>query len=191
MYVIRNKQTKELVYIDYRKSSDIISGEEVYPKFSSDDMELGRTDKKYIPVHFKIDDNGIVHKLSVTEQLADGLIELEPTEKILDEKVVVKSIEEQVEDGICTLDDFRQQMIEYYSSLAFQKRRELMPDYKLENTALGIYDEETILSYKETVQAFRNEFYRIKELINKSDSINDIRNITANYPEKTVSVHDK
>ena len=60
------------------------------------------------------------------------------------------------------------ELVKSLSSRALDERRAVMPDYKLQNAALGIYDSATTAAIKSKCEAYRNEFYRVKELIEAS-----------------------
>ena len=127
----------------------------------------------------------IVEK-TFSEQVAEGLIELASNQKLVGEEIVEKTSREMFDEGLITLDEFKRERIQYYSRVAFQKRNSIIPDYKLQNAALGIYDEQTTANYKATVQAFRDEFYRIKALIEEAETIDEIEAITENFPKEIV-----
>lgn len=71
--------------------------------------------------------------------------------------------------------------LNYFSQRAFDVRSEILPDYKLINAGLGIYDDAETLHIADLVKAFRNEFYRLKKLIDISNDIEYINNLTDNY----------
>jgi hypothetical protein len=66
------------------------------------------------------------------------------------------------------LDATKEELIESLSDRALEERRAVMPDYKLQNAALGIYDAEVTAVIKETCEKYRNEYYRVRELITKA-----------------------
>ena len=59
-----------------------------------------------------------------------------------------------------SLDDVKQSKIQYFSSLSFERREEVLPEYKLVNAGLGIYDEEEVVRIVNIVKKYREEFYR-------------------------------
>jgi len=85
------------------------------------------------------------------------------------------------EPYIPLLADLKEQRIEFYSQLAFEKRAEIVSDYKLTNASLGIYSEEETAQYKDIVMRFRTEFYRLKALVEACISIDELNNIVENY----------
>ena len=85
------------------------------------------------------------------------------------------------EPYIPLLADLKEQRIEFYSQLAFEKRAEMVPDYKLTNASLGIYSEQEVLRITNLVKAFRTEFYRLAELVNNCLTIEELNLIEDNY----------
>jgi len=85
------------------------------------------------------------------------------------------------------LAEYKTQQIESCNQLSFQIRNVFLPDYKLINAGIDVYEDDnpgTKLKYKKTVQAFRTEFYRISGLINSATTNNEIDIIVsgANFP---------
>lgn len=80
-----------------------------------------------------------------------------------------------------TIEEIKTSMINQYSNLSFIKRQELLPDYKLINGALGVYGEEKKQLYIEIVNAFRNEYYRLKNLVDQSETKEELDGITTNF----------
>lgn len=93
------------------------------------------------------------------------------------------STRELLGEGLLTLEDVKKERIQYFSDLAFEKRRAIVPDYEMLNAALGIYDEQETAALKEIVRAFREEFYRLKNLIKNAATIEEIESIKDNFPE--------
>jgi hypothetical protein len=79
-------------------------------------------------------------------------------------------------------------LINYFSNLSFQIRSQLVPEYKLQNAVLGIYDEKTLASYRITIQRFRDEFYRIKEAIESAKTLEELKAVKADFPTEIISV---
>ena len=88
-------------------------------------------------------------------------------------------------NGICQT--LKKRAIHHYSDLAFTRRKALIPDYKLQNAGLGIYDADLASTYQVTVKAFRDEFYRIKAEIEKAKTVEAVEAVKANYPEAIIS----
>ena len=80
-----------------------------------------------------------------------------------------------------TLDELKQQKIEYFSQLAFEDRAKVLPEYKLINASLGVYDATETARIKGIVEAFRTEFYRLEALCKQAKSVEELEGIEANY----------
>lgn len=187
MHVVRNIETREVLHIDYTDSEKALPPEQVYEEFDSSKMELGWTDKQYIPGYFSIDESGLIIELAIGEAVEQGLYKLEPEQRLKNGEITEMTKEELVNEGLSTIDKLKEEMIEYFSQLSFGKRRELIPDYKLENAAIGVYDKQRLSEYKATIQAFRDEFHRLAALIKKAKSAKYLEKITPNYPESIIS----
>jgi hypothetical protein len=59
----------------------------------------------------------------------------------------------------------------------------LIPDYKLQNAALGIYDKQTAAAYRATVNAFRAEVHRLEKEIESASTLGELRSIEPKFPE--------
>jgi hypothetical protein len=75
----------------------------------------------------------------------------------------------------------KNEAIEEISAMSFVMRNKIVPDYKLVNAALGIYSDSEKQSFFNVVSAFRNEFYRLKEMIESSSTIEEIDDIVKNH----------
>ena len=89
------------------------------------------------------------------------------------------------------LEDYKKERIEYVNQLSFQIRDKFLPDYKLINAGIDVYEDEapgTKVKYKQTVKAFRVEFYRLKGLIESATTNDEVDTIVAseNYPTAIV-----
>ena len=80
-----------------------------------------------------------------------------------------------------TLDELKQQKIEYFSQLAFDERAKILPEYKLINASLGVYDAVETARIKGIVEAFRTEYYRLEALCKQAKSIEELEGIEDNY----------
>ena len=80
-----------------------------------------------------------------------------------------------------TLDEVRANKISYFSQLAFDERAKILPEYKLINASLGVYDATETARIKGIVEAFRTEFYRLKALCENANTTNELELIEANY----------
>lgn len=77
-------------------------------------------------------------------------------------------------------------LIDYFSNLSFQMRERVVPDYKLQNAVLGVYDEKTLASYRTTIQRFRDEFYRLKEAIESAKTLEELKAVKADFPTEII-----
>ena len=61
----------------------------------------------------------------------------------------------------------KEKLLASLSRQSFEERRAILPDYKITNALQGVddYPAAVVTSYKNTSNAFRNEYYRIKVLI--------------------------
>ena len=214
MYVVRNRKSTAVIHVNHAPLSQELSGKEVYFKFNPNSMEIGKSDLPEMPEQFHIDKKGMIVELSLqekvecgivelkpeekaegneivekslSERVADGLISLEPGQKLTGEEIVSKTTREMLDEGLIALEKYKQDRTNYYSRLAFEKRSSLIKDYKLLNVALGIYDSKTTANYRATVQAFRDEFYRIKKIIKEAKTVKRIDGIREGFPKKIVT----
>jgi len=81
------------------------------------------------------------------------------------------------------LDIEKARKIEYFNQLSFELRNNILPDYKLTNASLGVYAEQTSGQYLSLIQNFRTEFYRLKDLIENAESVEEVNCIEADFPE--------
>ena len=80
-----------------------------------------------------------------------------------------------------TLDEVRANKIQYFSQLAFDERAKVLPEYKLINASLGVYDATETARIKSIVEAFRTEYYRLEALCKQAKSVEELELIEANY----------
>ena len=80
-----------------------------------------------------------------------------------------------------SLDELKQQRINYFSQLAFDERAKILPEYKLINASLGVYDATETARIKAIVEAFRTEYYRLEALCKQAKSVEELELIEANY----------
>lgn len=81
----------------------------------------------------------------------------------------------------------KEALIQSYSARSFQLRDELIPDYKLQNAALGIYDKKTVATFSATVQGFRQEFKRLEKAIVAAKTLTRLKSIKAKFPDNILS----
>ncbi len=212
MLIIQNKKTKELLYSKLDVVELATTVVELLPSYDASKMEFGISELDTLPDHFKIEkeriielsfeemiDEGIVpitsvQKIvkgslqikSVKEQLDEGTIKLLPNQKLDKNEIVDKSPLELCESNLIELSDFKEIRLTEFSNLSFQKREKLIPDYKLQNASLGVYDEQKIENYRKTISAFRAEFKRIESKIKEAKNSEEIEKIRARFPEKII-----
>lgn len=182
MHVIRDKKTAQVLYVDYSHSESAKQAENVYPAFDADKMEIGWTPESYIPAWFDIDKKGNIKEISLDEAAERGLYQLEPGQKLVKGRIVDMDNAELVAEGLLKLDDIKRDLTEYYHALSFARRNELIPDYKLNNAALGVYDDKRLADYRATIQAFRDEVKRITGLVEAAKSAAELEAIEERFP---------
>ena len=87
------------------------------------------------------------------------------------------------EPYVPSLEELKASKIEYFSQLAFDKRSEILPEYKLINASLGVYTNEETLQIKSIVESFRTEFYRLKSLCESAFNETELNSIVDNYDQ--------
>jgi hypothetical protein len=131
-------------------------------------------------------DNQTIVAKTIPKLVADGTIKLQPNQKLDGDTIVLKTDREMLDEGVMTLDEFKQKRIQYYSNLSLAQRQVFLPDYKLQNVALGLYDDAKVNIFKATVQAFKDEFNRLEGLVKQAPDANAVDAIAPNYPDKLV-----
>ncbi|MEK6210040.1 MAG: hypothetical protein AABM64_06660 [Pseudomonadota bacterium] len=187
MHLIRDKKSKQVLFIDYAATADPQPGAAVYPAFDPATMEVGWTDQSYIPAFHDIDAAGRVVELDLDEAARRGLYQPDPTQKLVGGKLVAKSDKELVAEGLLDLAAMKAQAIEACSKAALELRAKLIPDYKLQNAALGVYDDDRLPAYRATIEAFRAEVHRLEAAIEKAKTLQDLRAITPKFPDSIIS----
>jgi hypothetical protein len=131
------------------------------------------------------EDEKIITK-SLEQLLEEGLIKLTPNQRIGNGQIVTYSDDRMLEQGLIDLDEYKQRRITELSDLAFTLREELIPEYKLLNASMDIYGETEKAVFLSTVQAFRDEFYRLKSLIKQAPDLDAVKAVKEDYPRKLV-----
>jgi len=212
MYIVRDKKTKQIIHENPAPLSQQLSDKEIYFKFDPKQMEIGKLEGDF-PEHYKVDEDGMVVALTLeekvsegiyllnphekveqdaiiektlSEKVAQGLIDISPNQKVLGGEIVEKNLQEMLEEGVMSLDEIKAQKIEEFSSIALSLRSSILPDYKIQNALMGIYGEKKAQTYKATVERFRNEFFRLKEEVEKTKTLKAIEAIKGNFPEEIV-----
>lgn len=87
------------------------------------------------------------------------------------------------EPYVPSLEEVRENKIQWFSQLAFNKREAIIPQYRIDNAIYGIYGEEEIVRIRRIIQDFRLEFYRLKGLCESATTINELNSIEDKYGE--------
>ncbi len=182
MHVIRETGSGRVLHIDHSRSAAPRPGHEVYADFDPETMVVGWTAQRHVPIHFDIDGAGRIVELSLDEAAAAGRHELAPTQKLVDGRIVDKSEQELIEQGQLELAALKRRAVEELSAASFACRQAILPDYKLQNALLGIYDEATVAAFRATVQAFRAAFHRAREAIEAAPDLAGLRAVRAEFP---------
>lgn len=115
MYVVRNRQTQEVVHVNPAPISQELSPNQVFARFDPETMEIGHIDGR-LPEHFRIVESGDIVELSLSEKVADGILKLSPRQKIVgegsEERIVDKSTQELLDDGLLTHEEIREREIQ-------------------------------------------------------------------------------
>lgn len=186
MYVIRKKDSKATIHIDSQPAHCLVSGSTIYPEFDEENMELGWTDKNYIPAYYDIDAEGRLKEIPIEEAASRSWHQLAPTQELVDGKIVTKDEDRLIKEGLLDLAALKAQLAENVSRAAFEQRARLIPDYKLQNAALGVYADDRPEKYRATIAAFRDEVHRIEEAILRAKTAKELRSIRPNFPEAIV-----
>lgn len=79
-----------------------------------------------------------------------------------------------------SLDDVKQSKIQYFSSISFEYREQVLPEYKMVNAGLGIYNAEEVARIVDIVKKYREEYYRCKTAVEQATTIEQIEAIEYN-----------
>ncbi len=111
MYIVVDKNTNRIIHINNAPLSQNLSDKEVYFDFNPDTMKIGKTDD-VLPEHWVIDDNGYIREMTIQEKVKVGIIKLGKTQKVLNGKIVDKSIDELYKEKITSLEEYRLKKLE-------------------------------------------------------------------------------
>jgi hypothetical protein len=154
MYIVIDKETKKVLWKNPAPLSQKLTPDQVWTEFKQDSMFIA-TCERDLPQHWKVDDNF---------------------------NIVEATLEDKVNSGVIKLEYAKTELKQQYSNMSHLIRHSIIPDYKLINCSLGIYDKEYTKKIKKTIQAFRKEFYRIEKEISIAKTVDDLKNITPNFP---------
>jgi hypothetical protein len=121
---------------------------------------------------------------TVKELLQERIITLDDIPYMIEAGEITLSLEELYNEGSLTFANYQELKIRQFSDLSLKGRYTFLPDYKIQNGLLGIYDGQTTANIKYTLEVFRNEFYRLKELVETAQSLTEVLAIQANYPRE-------
>ena len=93
-----------------------------------------------------------------------------------------------IEPYIPTLEESIRFKVDAFSRESFENRERILPEYKLTNCALGIYDAEETERIRNIVISFRNEFYRLKALCEACTSIEELNAVHNDYGSITINI---
>ena len=103
--MIRNKTTFEILVYHCVAYDPQITATDFYDSFNPETMEMAWTQGKAepFPTYFSIDKECKAVALTLEQAIAEGYLELQPEEKIVDNTVVHKSKQELVDEGLLEL----------------------------------------------------------------------------------------
>ena len=90
-----------------------------------------------------------------------------------------------IEPYIPTLEESIRFKVDAFSRESFESRERILPDYKITNSSLGIYDQATTNKILNTVVSYRTEFYRLKALCEACTSIEELDAVHSDYSSIT------
>lgn len=102
MYIVREKQTKRVLFHNPIQENTELQETEIYPKFNLETMEMGWVDSETIPKYFVIKDKKAII-LNLVEAVEQGFLSLQPHQKVENNQIVEKSLLEKHQEGILTL----------------------------------------------------------------------------------------
>jgi|GEM_PF-6201753 hypothetical protein len=160
MYIIIDRKSKKILHMCNSRPGEDKQPQELMPDFDPKTMEFGRAPEQYIAEKFVIE-NGVVRNIE------DEAVQLAATTK------------ESVAEA-------RERRLRSFSALSLALRKNILPDYKLQNAALGIYDAEETATIRATVEAFRAEYHRLEKELEKARSLKTIEAVEAKFPTALV-----
>ena len=105
MYVIRDKTSFEAIIYHYVEYDSQITATDFYDSFDPETMEMAWTqgETESFPSYFNIDQDHKAIALTLEEAVTEGYLQLQSEEKIVDDKIVLKSNQELVDEGLLKL----------------------------------------------------------------------------------------
>lgn len=160
MYVIRNRKSGKILHVAQSHPGEEREASEVYPDFDPETMEFGRSESTSIPAWFDI---------------VDGKVQpLEPPEP------------RALKGKPPRLYELKETAVAELSRMSVELRQQLIPDYKVQNATLGLYDEERTRAIRDTVAAFREEYHRLEAAVLAADTFKEMEAIRPNFPTELV-----
>lgn len=86
------------------------------------------------------------------------------------------------------LENLKNGYINKISLMSFNIRNSKLPEYRISNASIDVYDEATKTSYKNMILDFRTEFYRMKGLIEAAESESEIITIIEGEQFSTIEL---
>ncbi len=102
MYILLDKKSKKIIHTNPAPLAQNLSDKEVYHKFDSKKMEIGKTDG-LLPEHFDINEQGDIIELTLSDLVDKGVVKLEVHQKIAGKNIVDKTVSELVKEGLLKL----------------------------------------------------------------------------------------
>lgn len=202
MYVVVDKKSRRLIHQNPAPLASNLKPEEVYYKFDANTMEIGKTDGK-LPGRFEVDKNGNIVPLPGSNP-GRQIVQNGPGQQFpgnLNHALLSQSMDarqarplgdrELYEKEQISLEEYKARRIEYFSRLSFQKRNEILPEYKVLNAALGIYDEKKTEMIKSTILAFKEEFKRVRDMIDGASTAEVVALAEALFPKRLLAAAKK
>lgn len=165
---IKNKEEQILQYFRSHEIKDFLF-------FGNPGAYFIETDGKILNIESTIEKFSTLNQIVVS---SNGVII-----SSINGKKIFKTYSEAIQMEIISIEELKRKLIEFYSFRSIEKRRQFIPDYKLMNCSLGVYEEEHINFIKSTIQAFRREFSRLKSAIASSQDPKDIEIIKDRFSE--------
>lgn len=160
MYVIIDKKSRAILHQSNSHPGEQKKPEELLTGFDAKTMVFGKSAEQFIPVHFEIKDGVVVNQDPVLKANAP------PAE---------------------TITRLRERKKKEITNRALFARSQLLPDYKLLNAGLGLYDDARVAAIRATVDAFRDEVNRVEAQIAKAKSAKELEAVHALFPTELVT----
>lgn len=103
MYIVRDKKSKALIHVNPAPLSQKLKPQEVYFQFDRTTMEIGKSDAAELPAHYTINRKGEIVELPLQTLVNQGVVKLKPDEKVVENRIVPKTLAEKVAAGLIKL----------------------------------------------------------------------------------------